>query len=309
MPWKGEKDPYKIWLSEIILQQTRVEQGLKYYEKFVLKYPTIQHLANSKEDDVLKDWEGLGYYSRCRNLHFTAKYVNKELNGVFPTKFEDILALKGVGMYTASAIASFAYNLPYAVVDGNVVRVLSRFTATKKEFVSNADKKYYQNLSDAFLSRKKAGEYNQAIMDFGATVCKPISPLCTECVIRSKCTAFNQNAQGDYPPKKKKNKLRKRYFHYIILQEKGSIYLRKRPSGDIWHGLYEPILLEQKKKPDFLNKAAFTQVQKLSHQELNIKFYVLRNAENRAVDIKNYQKVGLRSLNKKAFPKSVFDFF
>lgn len=309
MPWKGEKNPYKIWLSEIILQQTRVEQGLKYYEKFVFKYPTIQDLARAKDDNVLKDWEGLGYYSRCRNLLFTARFIASEYKGVFPDQFNDILALKGVGVYTASAIASFAYNKPHAVVDGNVVRVLSRFVGTKQPFISSIDKKYYQDLADSFLSKRKSAEYNQGIMDFGATLCKPQAPKCPECPVAKKCVAFQTNKVSEYPVKKKKVALKKRSFHYIILQEGAHVYLKQRADGDIWQSLYEPILIEQKTRPKFLSKPIIKKTQKLSHQELTIYFYKVENAMKLPIDLEKYHKVKKSTLAKKAFPKSVFDFF
>ena len=179
MPWKGEKDPYKIWLSEIILQQTRVEQGLKYYENFISKYPHIDLLANAPEDEVFKLWEGLGYYSRCRNLLHTAKFISKELKGKFPDQYADILQLKGVGNYTAAAIASFAYNGDYAVLDGNVFRVLSRIYDLEIPIDSVAGKKEFSKLAQDLLPEKQAAIYNQAIMDFGAVVCKPL-PLCNQ---------------------------------------------------------------------------------------------------------------------------------
>jgi len=184
MPWKGEKDPYKIWLSEIILQQTRVEQGKAYYQKFVENFPTIQDLASANETKIYKLWEGLGYYNRCRNLIDTAKLVTNKYNGVFPVTFEDILSLKGIGSYTASAITSFAYNLPYAVVDGNVLRVLSRVFGIKKPIDSPAGKRYFELLSFALLDKKNAGMYNQALMDFGAVICKPVNPGCSDCVFK-----------------------------------------------------------------------------------------------------------------------------
>lgn len=311
MPWKGEKNPYKIWLSEIILQQTRVEQGLKYYEKFTTQYPTIQHLANAPADEVLKNWEGLGYYSRCRNLHFTAKFITNELNGIFPSDFESILALKGVGIYTASAICSFAYNLPRAVVDGNVVRVLSRILASNRPFISMADKKYYQDIADLFLSKKQSALFNQAIMDFGATVCKPQNPLCNTCPLQKYCAAYKQNVVADYPVKKIKAALKKRYFHYIIINSGKHIFIKKRGPQDIWQSLYEPILFEQKTKPAFLkaNKAVCEKQQKLSHQHLFIKFYEVEFSANLPISFTDFLKVTQNSLAKKAFPKSVFDFF
>jgi A/G-specific adenine glycosylase len=310
MPWKGEKDPYRIWLSEIILQQTRVNQGLKYYNNYIRKYNTITDLANASDDDVFKDWEGLGYYNRCRNMLFTARYVRDVHNGVFPTTFEEILDLKGVGQYTASAIASFAYGLPHAVVDGNVVRVLSRYLALDQQFVSVADKRFYQEIAQEFLAKRSAGAYNQAIMDFGATLCTPQNPHCDRCPVRKNCQAFALGQIDKYPPKKKKTILKKRTFHYIVLKSGKSIYIRKRSEKGIWQSLYEPILIEQKTKPAWLKnvKEVCRKSQKLSHQALDIRFYILNKASQVPIDIESYQKVSPKELATKAFPKSVYEF-
>ena len=189
MPWKGEKDPYKVWLSEIILQQTRVEQGLNYYKKFISAFPDIRRLANAAEGKIYKLWEGLGYYSRCINLIETAQYISHNLNGNFPNKYEEIRKLKGVGPYTAAAIASFAFNKPYAVVDGNVFRVLSRIYGIDKPIDSTEGKKIFAHLAHELLDKKSPGLYNQAIMDFGATVCKP-TPVCQQCPFNKNCKAF-----------------------------------------------------------------------------------------------------------------------
>ena len=193
MPWKGEKDPYKIWLSEVILQQTRVEQGWAYYEKFLKNFPTIFQLAAAKDEKVFKLWEGLGYYNRCKNLLFTARYIVKEFKGKFPISYEGLLLLKGVGPYTASAIASFAYNLPHAVVDGNVFRVFSRFYGIATAIDTKEGVEIFNKIAAENLSITQAGIYNQALMDFGATVCKPTAAQCPSCVMRKKCMAFTQN--------------------------------------------------------------------------------------------------------------------
>ena len=193
MPWKGEKDPYKIWISEIILQQTRVQQGVAYYNRFIKAWPTIKSLAKATEQEVYKLWEGLGYYSRCRNLIASAKYINDELGARFPEKYEDILSLKGIGDYTAAAIASFAFNQPYAVVDGNVFRVLARFFGIKTPVDTTEGKKLFRKLANELIDKKNPGEYNQAIMDFGAVVCKPVLPKCNECPLQKKISYFSLN--------------------------------------------------------------------------------------------------------------------
>ena len=203
MPWKGEKDPYKIWLSEIILQQTRVEQGWAYYEKFLKNFPTIFQLAAAKDEKVFKLWEGLGYYNRCKNLLFTARHIVKEFKGKFPNSYEGLLLLKGVGPYTASAIASFAYNLPHAVVDGNVFRVFSRFYGIATPIDTKEGIEIFNKIATENLSTTQAGIYNQALMDFGATVCKPMAAQCPSCVMRKKCMAFTQNQVNLLPVKLK----------------------------------------------------------------------------------------------------------
>ena len=244
MPWKGEKDPYKIWLSEIILQQTRVEQGLDYYNRFVKKFPSIAQLAAAEETTVFKLWEGLGYYTRCKNLIVTAKYIAYELKGIFPKTYDKILALKGIGPYTAAAIASFAFNLPYAVVDGNVYRVLSRFFGIETPIDTTIGKHLYNTLANDLLHKKMPGIYNQALMDFGATICKPQLPACNTCPMRKKCEAYKNNLVSTLPIKEKFITKKIRWFNYLVLEHNEYIYVRKRGAKDIWENLYEFKLIE-----------------------------------------------------------------
>jgi A/G-specific adenine glycosylase len=239
LPWKGEKDVYRIWLSEIILQQTRAGQGWKYYERFLKSYPDIQSLANAPVEEVFKLWEGLGYYNRCRNLHATARKIVFELEGKFPDTYEDILELKGVGPYTAAAIASFAYNLPHAVVDGNVFRVLSRFFGEKKPIDNSKNKKFFEELANRCLAVKEAAIYNQAIMDFGATVCKPDNPLCSSCALKRKCVALGKNMVTQLPVKEKQLKQRKRWFVFFVMEYKGAFAVQQRTGKDVWQHLYQ----------------------------------------------------------------------
>lgn len=294
MPWKGEKDPYKIWLSEIILQQTRVEQGLAYYNRFVEAFPTVHHLAAAPEQQVFKLWEGLGYYTRCKNLIATAKYIAGELGGQFPKEYNDVLGLKGVGPYTAAAIVSFAYNEPYAVLDGNVFRVLSRIFDIEIPIDSGEGKKNFAQLAQELLPKGKADVYNQALMDFGATICKP-QPECARCFFNEKCAAFALNKQAALPVKGQKLTKRSRWFHYIILQHHDSIAIRQRTEKDIWQQLYEVILIEGDKKwdkehllqqlqksyniqpgqYDVISAAANT-TQKLTHQTIHFSFVHLQ---------------------------------
>ncbi|MBA2249257.1 MAG: A/G-specific adenine glycosylase [Chitinophagaceae bacterium] len=244
MPWKGEKDPYKIWISEIILQQTRVIQGLEYYNRFILKFPNVHSLAKAKENDVFKVWEGLGYYSRCKNIITSSKFIANELQGNFPDKYEDLLQLRGVGVYTASAIASFAYNLPHAVVDGNVFRVLSRYFGNKIPVDSKEGKVIYNQLAGELLDTSNPALYNQAIMDFGAEVCKPAVPLCTICPLKTKCIAWLNDLQDVLPVKEKRIKKTHRYFYYLQIKYKNKVYVRKRIAKDIWQNLFEFFLIE-----------------------------------------------------------------
>ncbi len=244
MPWKGESDPYRIWLSEIILQQTRVEQGLGYYERFIQRFPGVRDLALAEDSEVFKLWEGLGYYSRCRNLLATARWVAFENNGHFPDNYSDLLQLKGVGPYTAAAIASFAFQEPKAVLDGNVFRVLSRYFGINTPIDSLSGKKLYAILADALLPQTAPGPYNQAIMDFGAVICKPQLPLCDSCIQKADCEAFKLGIVADLPVKEKSIKRRTRYFYYFRLNWKGAYYVRQRQGNDIWQDLHEWVLVE-----------------------------------------------------------------
>ena len=239
MPWKGEKDPYLIWLSEIILQQTRVAQGLPYYEKFRESFPSVHDLASASEDDVFKLWEGLGYYSRARNLHAAAKYISHERSGAFPDTYEAILNLKGVGPYTAAAIASFGFGLPHAVLDGNVFRVLARYFGISEPTDSTAGKKRFAQVAQNCLDTEDPAGYNQAIMDFGALQCVPKNPDCTLCPMRSLCAAHRTGRVAELPVKAKKIKRRDRFFHFLVVENDNHYLLRKRTGKDVWQGLYE----------------------------------------------------------------------
>lgn len=244
LPWKGEKDPYLIWLSEIILQQTRVEQGRPYFLRFKKAYPTVHDLARAPIEEVLKHWEGLGYYSRARNLHTSAQRISRDMKGAFPNTYEKILELKGVGPYTAAAIASFAFNLPHAVLDGNVFRVLSRFFGVRTPIDSSAGKKEFQQLAQALIPHDRPADFNQAIMDFGATQCTPAQPKCTGCPLAAHCQAAQQNLQAELPIKSKKLKKRDRFFHYFLFQHNDQIWIRQRLQQDVWQQLFDFPMVE-----------------------------------------------------------------
>lgn len=243
LPWKEHDDPYRIWLSEIILQQTRVEQGLPYYLKFVEAFPDVFTLAEASEDQVLKLWEGLGYYSRARNLHYTARQVVNEMDGVFPDTYEGLLKLKGVGPYTAAAIASFAYGLPHAVVDGNVIRVLSRYIGIIEPVDAIATKNEISRVAHQYLDQKDPGSFNQAMMDFGALQCVPKSPDCSQCPLHESCYAF-ANEMVDVLPYKKKTVVKKAVtMDYYVLFDESHILIKKRIENSIWKGLHDFITI------------------------------------------------------------------
>jgi A/G-specific adenine glycosylase len=322
MPWKGEKDPYKIWLSEIILQQTRVEQGWPYYLKFIERYPTVESLANATDESVFKAWEGLGYYSRCRNLLAGARQIVKDHNGIFPTAYESILSLKGVGPYTAAAIASFAFGLPFSVVDGNVIRVLARFLGIETPFDTSEGKKKFAIVAQQLLDKHEPAAYNQAIMDFGATVCKPAGPLCNECPMQSHCIAYNTGQITVLPVRSKKMVKKKRWFLYFVIFTNDHILIGQRQSKDIWQNLHQFYLVEHETALEWsdmqlspLIKALIKtevsignqsplHVQQLTHQTIYARFIEIKVP----VVVKTpdgYEWALIDNINKLAFPKII----
>ena len=323
MPWKGEKDPYKIWLSEIILQQTRVEQGLNYYQNFIKIFPDIHQLANANDNKVFKLWEGLGYYTRCRNLLAAARYISKERNGKFPETYDEIIKLKGVGTYTAAAISSFAYNLPHAVVDGNVFRVIARVFGIDKATDTADGKKFFSNLANELLDKKQPGAYNQAIMDFGAVVCKPSAPLCKDCIFNQHCYAFQNNMVNELPVKAKKINVKNRWFNYLIITHKNEVLIHERTAKDIWRHLFEFTLIETAKQKnlkavlkvalqkDILNQKTYNVIscspvlkQQLTHQLITGQFIQIELTEKQ-IPGSNWIWVKKESLKKYPFPKFI----
>jgi A/G-specific adenine glycosylase len=265
LPWRHTTDPYKVWLSEIILQQTRVNQGMPYYHRFVEKYPTVVHLAKADEQEILRLWQGLGYYSRARNLHKCAKEVVSIYQGKFPGSFEKLKKLPGIGDYTAAAIASFSFKEPVAVVDGNVYRVMARVFGIDTPINSPKAKKEFFNLANRLISTQHPDRYNQAVMEFGALHCTPQNPTCEDCVFAKQCFAKRQGMQKQLPVKEKKLKTRKRYFYYIVRMSGKSLAMQKREAKDIWHGLYDFELVE-KAKP--VSEASLMKELKLKHFEI-----------------------------------------
>ena len=250
LPWRHTKDPYKIWVSEIILQQTRIAQGTNYYLNFIKVFPNIKSLAEAEETEVLKLWEGLGYYSRARNLHASAKFIISEFDGVFPSNYKDIHSLKGIGSYTAGAISSIVFNLPYPAIDGNVKRVISRIYEIRENINSSSGTKQIENILGKILDKKEPGKFNQALMDLGSMICAPKNPDCSNCVLNTMCKAYSNNLVNELPNAYKKIKIRKRVFIYFLFHQGPDILIRKRTSEDIWKGLYEFPLIEFKSMPN-----------------------------------------------------------
>ncbi|RDY59562.1 A/G-specific adenine glycosylase [Flagellimonas nanhaiensis] len=299
LPWRSTRDPYKIWLSEIMLQQTRVAQGMPYYHKFLEAFPTVFDLANSPEEKVLKLWQGLGYYSRARNLHATAKKVVNEYQGEFPNTYKELRSLKGVGDYTASAIASICFDLPEPVVDGNVYRVLARYFGVDLPINSNKGIKYFKELAREVMDIENIRDYNQGIMEFGAIQCAPKKPLCLLCPLNDSCVALKEGKVGILPIKENKTKIRERYFNYVVLLDKDrKTRMEQRKERGIWQNLYQFPLVESEKElsqDEFLQRLGESNgipsmasvnlyndkpiTHKLSHQHLHTKFWVVKTDE------------------------------
>ena len=301
--WRNTTDPYKIWLSEIILQQTRVVQGTPYYVKFLENYPTVFDLAAAEEKDVLRLWQGLGYYSRARNMHYTSRQVVSEYGGKFPEKSVSLLKLKGLGNYTAAAIASFAFQEVVPAIDGNVYRVLARLFGVFTDILSNEGKKEFLEISKQLISKDDPATYNQAMIEFGALQCVPVSPDCSVCPFSNVCYAYQFNMQSKLPVKMKKAAVRNRYFNYVVIQRNDKLAMRERKAKDIWKGLYDFYLLESKDEnssPDAMSndlyfselvaKGQLREVFKmythlLTHQRLNVRFWWISLNDDGIIEI------------------------
>jgi len=324
LPWRETSDPYLIWISEIILQQTRVKQGYDYYLRFIERFPTVRSLAESDEDEVLNYWQGLGYYSRARNLHAAAKSIS----GGFPKTYSEVLSLKGVGEYTAAAICSFAYNLPYAVVDGNVYRVLSRYLGIDTPIDSTEGKKMFAALANEYLDKFNPAIYNQAIMDFGALQCTPSSPACSLCPLADSCVALMENRINILPVKQHRTKTSNRYFNYIYVRMGAYTFLNKRNENDIWKNLYELPLIETSKllsDEELFASSEFQQLfalneepeirclsrnvkHVLSHRVIYTNFYEVVLPEN-SDSFSSFQKVALPEIEHYAVSRLIHSFF
>ncbi|MEP1034027.1 A/G-specific adenine glycosylase [Ekhidna sp.] len=309
LPWRKTKDPYPVWLSEIILQQTRVDQGLPYWEQFMEAFPTITDLANAPEEKVLRLWQGLGYYSRARNLHTTAKYVNEELGGIFPSTFSEIIKLKGVGPYTAAAIASICFDLPEPVVDGNVFRFASRYFGVHADISKSASRKIFESVLKKEISEENPGSFNQAMMEYGATTCAP-SPKCEECEFSNSCYAFAKGVQKSLPVKTGKIKVKIRHFNYVVLKHGDNFFLNERIEKDVWSGLYdfflldgvfdEEVVLKKTNQNLGLKNPIIIEISEpllhvLSHQKIYARFYLMTISNKDAEMV--IQKTNLRSFS------------
>ncbi|MDX1479131.1 MAG: A/G-specific adenine glycosylase [Saprospiraceae bacterium] len=327
LPWKQSDDPYHIWLSEIILQQTQVAQGIPYYRKFADRYPTVHELAAASEDQVLKDWQGLGYNTRARNLHAAAKHISQSLNGAFPRTYEGLLTLPGVGPYTAAAIASFAYDLPVPVIDTNVLRVMSRFLGLSDPVGSRALHRAVEDALTPLMSKVSPSTFNQAIMDFGALQCTPASPQCGDCPLARDCVAYQGGLVETLPVRKRKQPRRHRWFHYLVLYNDHGVLMRQRTRRDIWHRMYDFPLVECSQQTpeaevvrDLLitltgsgahpEPSISTDQQVLTHQHIHCIFYAYSWAE---LDVEalpeGYRFVEFQKLNNFAVPKIIDCYF
>ncbi len=313
LPWRETKDPYRIWLSEVIMQQTQIRQGLPYYERFVKAFPTLKHLANASEHQVLKLWEGLGYYSRARNLHTAAKQLTNEYNGTFPKTYDALLKIKGIGPYTAAAISSICFDVNVGVVDGNVYRVLSRLFGIDTPINTSTGQKEFNRLAQKLITEASSpGDYNQAIMEFGATHCTPKSPDCATCMFATNCTAFTTGTVSQLPKKEKAKPIKTRYLNYLIYVENGEIAVSQRQAGDIWAGLYDFPLIETSKSatPATLVKAASltAEVKRISgpekhmltHQRLWLTFWQTKALPK--MISKDIKMISIKGLSELAMP-------
>lgn len=326
LPWRDTKDPYLIWLSEVILQQTRVAQGLSYYYLFSESFPDVKSLAKAEEDTVLRMWQGLGYYSRARNLHKAAKLVMSEYQGQFPSSYDTLLTLPGIGEYTAAAVSSFSANEVRAVVDGNVFRVLSRFWGIKTAINSSAGKKEFTELANRLIDSDQPGMFNQAIMEFGALKCKPKLPGCETCPLNQDCFAFAQGLIHELPVKIKKGKSRNRYFYYFIVRKGEKLLIEKRGSGDIWQHLHDFPLIESEQELSIENLVLHPEVIKhfgasikmthvsepykhiLSHQNIFARFIEIEDESLSLMQNKSWNYVFIKDLDKLAKPKLIVSF-
>jgi A/G-specific adenine glycosylase len=326
LPWRNTNDAYLIWLSEIILQQTRVEQGMPYYFKFSEQYPDVKSFAAATEDDILRLWQGLGYYSRGRNMLKTAKLIVAQFNAVFPTSHQDLIKLTGIGDYTAAAISSFAVNEAKAVVDGNVYRLLARYFGVDTPINSTKGKKQFQEIADELINPNNAGEHNQAMIEFGALQCKPKNPNCAICPFISTCFAYQNQKVTELPVKLKKLKIRERFFYFFLMEHKGQILIKRRGNEDIWAGLHDLPSLEFIERTDFESLTSHHDFQSffpdnviihavsdeikhvLTHQRIYARFVHIDSFKEEAIAQNDWFLVNVDDLHQYGQPKLIFEF-
>jgi A/G-specific adenine glycosylase len=322
LPWRGSRDPYLIWVSEIIFQQTRIGQGTSYYLRFTGRFPNLRSLADANEDEVLRIWQGLGYYSRARNMLFTARYIRDELDGRFPSDFEGILALRGIGDYTASCIASICFGQVHAAVDGNVYRVLSRLNAESTPIDTPAGRKRFKELAGTLISHDRPGDFNEAMMDLGATVCQPRAPKCGECPLKGGCLAFELGKPADYPVKSQAMRKGRSIMNYLLVESGDRLYIRKRDGEGIWKGLYELPRIDGEQDPDSLAgechqyyglkieppEEILRVKHILSHRDLDIRFYKAKTGNLNPLPVCDLIPVAGTDISSYPFPKPLVDF-
>lgn len=320
LPWRTHSNPYKIWLSEIILQQTRVAQGTEYYNQFCKTFPNIESLANATEQEVLRLWQGLGYYSRARNLHHSARYIVNELNGRFPNNYNDLLKLKGVGEYTAAAISSIAFKEAKAAIDGNAFRVFSRYFDIDLDISLHKTKKYFIELGNKLIDKHRPGDFNQAVMELGALVCLPKNPKCDSCPLNNSCAALMKNKIDQLPVKSKKVKVRHRNFNFLEITDGEHFLLNKRTQNDVWKNLFTFPLIETKTKKwevesnslDLTFKKSHQEIHILTHQKLNISFWKTETTSHQLKELSHQLKAeifNLKQIEKLPLPKPIERYF
>lgn len=326
LPWRTSKNPYTIWVSEIILQQTRISQGLSYFINFTARFPTVQHLANAPIDEVLHAWQGLGYYSRARNMHQTAKIIVEKFHGVFPTSAKELQQLKGIGSYTAAAIASLCYNEKIPAIDGNVNRVISRLFDIETPIDKALGKKQIEAFANQLIENQNPGDFNQALMDFGSLICTPKQPVCNQCPVQQHCMAYIRQTQLNRPVKSVKTKISQRYFIYAFVTDGKQVFINKRTKNDIWKGLYELPLWEQTAQTtleQWMETESFQKmisdttlsvvheytapVHKLSHQHLNARFVYIKCSK--MPQSKHFVPINISDLMNYAFPRLLESYF
>lgn len=309
LPWRGERDVYRVWVSEIILQQTRIQQGWDYYLRFIKAFPDVKALAEADEEQVLRVWQGLGYYSRARNMHAAAQSVMREHEGKFPSTYEQVRQLKGIGDYTAAAICAFAYGLPYPAVDGNVLRIISRVFGIHDNIADNSTRKDITSLCQKLMKNADPSDFNQALMDFGSLQCTPKNPDCEHCPMQGECYAFKHQQVDTLPVNIKRIQIKNRYFHYYVCINHDEIIIEKREKEDIWKGLYQLPMSETKSSKKLDYKLLYQTKHQLTHQTLHAFFYDTPDASTLPESAGQRLKIKVKDIDNYAFPKLIINFF